>query len=103
MVETTLAPIHGSLPLQALFGLLVIGNLALPVRMRYEALLARTEIDRAGLAIYQRSGFWLAIFQGFVAAFLPDLLVSTLAVVLPLLAASWLLVGGTLGRLYRAA
>jgi hypothetical protein len=102
-MEHALAPIYDSLPLQLLFGLLVAANFALPVRIRYEGLLLASEIDRAGLAIYQRSGFWLATFQGFVAAFLPPFLVPTASVVGFLGIASWFLVGRTVGRLYRVA
>ena len=101
-METLLAPIYGSLVLQALFGLLLGANVALPVMTRYQLLVRRPYIDKTGVSFYQRSGLWLALLLAFVAAFLPSFLLTVAGVVLIIVLLNSVLVGQVEGREYRA-
>ena len=101
-MESLLDPVYSSLPLQILLGLLLGGNVALPVMMRYQMLIRRQDIDLAGLAVYQRSGLWLSLFLAFVAAFLPSFLVAVLLIVLAIVLVNSVLVGQVESRVYRA-
>jgi len=101
-VESLLEPIYSSLPLQVVFGLLLGGNVALPVMMRYQMLVQRHYIDLAGLSVYQRSGLWLSLFLAFVAAFLPSFLTAVVLIVLAIVLVNSVLVGQVESRVYRA-
>lgn len=101
-MESLLDPIYSSLPLQILFGLLLGGNVAVPVMMRYQMLVRRQDIDLAGLAVYQRSGLWLSLFLAFVAAFLPSFLIAVILIVLAIVLVNSVLVGQVESRVYRA-
>jgi hypothetical protein len=100
-MESLLTPIYSSLPLQILFGLLLGGNVALPVMIRYQMLVRRYHIDLAGLAVYQRSGLWLALFLAFIGTFLPSFLTAVTLVVLPIVFVNLVVVGQVESRVYR--
>ena len=102
-MESLLDPIYSSLPLQILFGLLLFGNVSLPVMMRYQMLVRRHHIDLAGLAVYQRSGLWLSLFLAFVAAFLPSFLIAVGLIVLAIVLVNSVLVGQVESRVYCAS
>lgn len=90
MTMILLEPIYRSLPLQALLGALVCALILAPARWRYRSLARRPRTDYAALSAYWWSCLWLAVFLGFVVAFLPGYVAPCAVAVLGLvLATSW--------------
>lgn len=102
-MEKALVPLYDHLLLQVAFGTLVWANLALFTKIRYETVVRRFYTDFGALPYYQRSGFWLAVLAGFVAATLPDMLLGVVAVVLVAVAITSLLVSRIENRMHSDA
>lgn len=63
--------VRSHLPLRLALGLVVALALGGTARLRYRQLVARPGIDFGGVAVYQRSGFWLAATAAWTAIFVP--------------------------------
>ena len=101
-MEKALSPLYSHILLQLLLGGLVTANLLMLSHNRCQSLLKGPTgdyIDPEAMVVYGASGRWLAIFLGFVAAFLPDFLLPSLVVVIVALF-NWLLAGRIEKRIY---
>lgn len=92
-MEKLLDPIYTSLVLRLTLGVLIVANIIMLVQIRTVQLSREHWIERVGLTYYQLSGIFMAVFLGFVAAFLPSFLGVSAIFVCLIVAVNTLLVG----------